>query len=362
LKKIVFVVNNLYYSGAERVLNILAESFCDENNDVTVAIFNDDVKVHYDSFKFKIVHTKIKITGNFLLKKINLFYNIRKAVKLLAPDIVICFGSPLACLTITSLLGTKIPIIVSDRIDPSFFPQKKFYRFYRHIIYPLASGCVFQTESAKNYFKGKINKISTVIPNPITCYNLPQPYLGERKKIITGVGRLDQQSKNFLLLIRAFDKIRNIFPEYKLVIYGEGEDRLLFENEIKKLHLEMYVELPGKIQHDELINNISDSDLFVFTSNIEGMPNALIEALCLGIPTITTDFCGGAARYLTFDGAFGSLIAINDEQKLINEMIKLLKTKDYTINNINYINKLRSELDIKNITDKWNKFIYMSAK
>ena len=98
--------------------------------------------------------------------------------------------------------------------------------------------------------------------------------------------------KNQKILIEAFSKIEGAYPEYELIIYGEGSLRETLEKQVRDLGIEQKVKLPGNDAN--VLEKIRDAGIFVLSSNYEGMPNALIEAMALGIPSISTDCpCGG---------------------------------------------------------------------
>jgi glycosyltransferase involved in cell wall biosynthesis len=147
-----------------------------------------------------------------------------------------------------------------------------------------------------------------IIPNPINPEFNVKPFSGKRRKIITSVGRLSEQ-KNQHVLIEAFSRIEKDFPDYELVIYGEGNLRETLENQIKTLKLENKVKLPGVKKN--IKNEIYDCSLFVLPSLYEGMPNALMEAMALGLPVISTDCPCGGPRFLIHNYN-GLLVKVNN--------------------------------------------------
>ena len=189
------------------------------------------------------------------------------------------------------------------------------------ILYPLADGFVFQTKEAQEYFDKKIQKKSVIIPNPINEEFICEPYNGEREKKIVTVGRLEEQ-KNHKMLIKAFSKLPEGLSEYKLIIYGEGSLRPELEKQIKELNLLGRVFLPGQV--DDVKNRIYKAGLFVLSSNYEGMPNALMEAMALGVPCASTDCPCGGPRFLIKNEYNGLLYNVNNELELklaINKII-----------------------------------------
>ena len=154
---------------------------------------------------------------------------------------------------------------------------------------------------------------------------IPEPYIGERKKVFSAVGRLEPQ-KNFPMLIRAISEFHKREKDYKLVIYGEGRERINIENLIKELHLENSVSLPGR--NKDVLNCINDCAAFILSSDYEGMPNALIEAMCMGMPVISTDCPSGGPREIIENEKNGLLIPVNDELRMTQAMFNIIKDGD----------------------------------
>ena len=122
------------------------------------------------------------------------------------------------------------------------------------------------------------------------------------------------------MLIDAFGRIKKEFPDYTLTIYGEGPFRTELEKRIRELGLEDSVSLPGKVQN--VFECIADAELFVLSSNFEGMPNALIEAMCLGLPVISTEVSG--ATDLIEHGKNGMLVDVANTEELTDAMRQML--------------------------------------
>jgi glycosyltransferase involved in cell wall biosynthesis len=180
-------------------------------------------------------------------------------------------------------------------------------------LYKKADGFVFQTEDAAKYFEGIIKCDSKIIPNPINPKFIKEPYKGEREKNIVTVGRLESQ-KNQKMLIEAFGKIESKYPEYSLLIYGDGSKKEELQDLIKEKGLENKVILKGKI--DDVENVIDKAKMFVLSSDYEGMPNALMEAMALGLPCISTDCPCGGPRYLMENGKSGLLVPVGNSDAM----------------------------------------------
>ena len=145
---------------------------------------------------------------------------------------------------------------------------------------------------------------------------------GEREKAIVAVGRVDE-NKNHELLIRAFAGIAEEFPEYRLIIYGDGDKRGALLKLPDQLGLKERISLPGN--GSGIAELIYKARVFVQPSNTEGMPNTLIEAMLLGLTVIATDCpCGGPAELIE-DGVNGLLTPVGDVEKLKECLRRVLK-------------------------------------
>lgn len=363
-KKIVFCIDSLEKGGAERVVSVLANSFIENNEVYIVTIVNEKIQYELNS-KVELIELgkEGKKHTNKILKKIlfipNFIHRLRKmkkSFKNIEPDIIISF-LPEACFFSIMANKRKYKIIVSDRNDPNQEYKTFLYKFLMKKLYPKADGYVFQTINAKEYFDNIINfkqKKYDIIVNPVNPDFKKCPLISVRKKNIVSVGRLTEQ-KNMELLIDSFYDICNKFPEYTLTIYGEGNKRDELEEKIKKLKLENRVFLPGVVNN--LKDAIYDSTIFVMSSNYEGIPNALIEAMTLGLPVISTDCPCGGPRMFIKNGENGFLVEVNNRKKLAETMELLLENDDLREKIKKNATDIIKEVDINIINKKWDNFI-----
>ena len=251
----------------------------------------------------------------------------------------------------------KCPVILAERADPNTFcnsseKNKKIFEKY----YPKADGYIFQTEDAKKYYKehGINVENSVVIPNAINPEFIRPLYQGKRRKVIVGAGRLTMQ-KNFSLLINSFAEICNDFPEYKLEIYGEGPLKESLINETKNLGIREKVIFKGYVNN--LGDCIQDTSLFVLSSDFEGMPNALMEAMALGLPVISTDCPAGGSKVLIENKINGVLVPIKDIEALKKEIANMLtdsSMRNYMGENAR---KICVQLESKKIYNEWENIL-----
>lgn len=314
-KKIAFILGSMGRGGAERVISILSKNFakCGWLTNICLLLFN---KVDYSLDPTTRV---FDFTGSVLSRLKRAPYwlrTLRSYIKREQPDVVVSFAARINILVLLASLGTKTKVIISERNDPSCDGRGIITKFFVRLLYPISKRIVFQTTRSLNYFPKSILKKGIVIPNPI-CVDC---FASEvKKKKIVSVGRLTKQ-KNHALLIRSFAEVSKDFPEYELFIYGDGE--LL--NELKMLSVNL--EIDSKVHFEGNVPNlheqIADAELFVLSSNYEGLSNALLEALMMGLPCISTN-CAGSDEYIK-NGVNGFIVPVNDIEKLQKAMKQIL--------------------------------------
>ena len=346
--KIVFVIASLNSGGAERVVSHLANSFSDRGLDTSIVLFTNIIK--YD------INPSIKIqtltpNGNKGRYFVNAVKLLRTELTRISPSIVYSFMSETNIITILAGVGKSWKTVVSERQDPNVSPQDKFYRFLRFITYPLASGYAFQTSDAKAYFSHRIQEKSIVIHNPVNDVKaIKNDYSITGLAKICAVGRLTEQ-KNFEYLIESLAEVKKIYPMISLSIYGEGPLETKLQKLISVLDLDDTVELKGHVP--DIPSTIVSYDMFILSSDYEGMSNALMEAMAVGLPCISTDCPIGGSRELICNNLNGILIPIRNKEALIKAMLALLTDYDLRVKLGNNAKSISLTHNMSKITDQW---------
>ena len=166
--------------------------------------------------------------------------------------------------------------------------------------------------------------------------------------------------KNQAFLIKTFDQIKDKYPEFKLEIFGEGPERENLQLLIDQLKLNDRAYLMGRKQN--IIDYIQDASIFVLPSNSEGMPNSLLEAMALGIPSISTDCPIGGPAVIIRNNENGILVPMNDQKELINAIEKILNDKGFankiSANGIMIVNDFETE----KICEEWILYLRQVVK
>lgn len=345
MKKKLFFIGTLCNGGAERVVSILSSQMARQEMDVEILTYYDR-PVSYEIDERVKLSSVEKLSGK-KGKLGNLFW-LRRYFKENA-EVVISFLAPFNILAIAANLGSKVPIIVADRNDPERVPSNPVLRKIRDILYRFASGVVVQTKKNQSYFSKTVQKKSRVIYNPVDLKENAGAAIGTKKeKTIVTAGRLMPQ-KNQTMLIRAFASVLMKYPDYRLVIYGDGPERENLEQLAGELSVSGQVIFPGNVS--DLHEQMKTAKMFVLCSDYEGMPNALIEAMCLGLPCISTEVSG--ATDLIKDHRNGLLIRKDDQQALEEAMLEVIGQPGVAERLSKEAVLLNEKLKVNKIMDQW---------
>ncbi len=319
-KRMMILILSLRGGGAERVASILSSVLADRGEDVHVVIYErkDNECQLSDKVKFHLL--KQPHGDNKIWRLVNRIRGLRNLIKEINPDVIIPF---LALPTVHAYFATRglgIRFIATVRNNPILYPNNKKLRNLVNWITKQADGIMLQTEGQRTFFEVQENK-TFVVCNPVKQEMLDAEYqYNEEAKVIATFGRLNEQ-KNHALLIKAFAKVTKKYPSIVLNIWGEGEEKSNLEQQIAEMKLEDKVFLQGNTP--DVKNELVKTDIFVLSSDYEGLPNALMEAMAVGLPCISTD-CPTGPRDLIKDSENGLLVSVGSDEAMADAMIKLL--------------------------------------
>lgn len=331
--KFLFVIPRMGGGGAERVVSLVSNYLAKNGNNVTVltlvsgeSFYELDTSVHFESIGITI-NRKSKMHRTFsqvlfLPKSIVTLY---KKLKTENYDVVISMLTECDILVgLCKFAGLQFRHVCSERNDPT--RRKGIYFALLKAIYKHAALFICQSKKVYDYYKDVPASIKTVIPNPVDGTSFPECPKTKSKRVVA-IGRLNEQ-KNFSLLIESFANLGKELDEFKLDIYGEGPEHAKLQKLIDKLGLEKRVTLRGA--QKDVVQLIADAELFVMSSDYEGFPNALLEAMAIGLPVISTDFPTGVARDL-IGNENGIVVPVKDENALTEAMRFVLLNNDVRI-------------------------------
>ena len=317
---LLFYINAIHEGGAERVIIQLAKHFSEIGyRSILVTSFIDENEYEVPNSVERITIEEKQSKKNVIVRNIQRIIALRKICKKYKADALISFMAEPNLRAVIANIGLKTKTIVSVRNDPKREYSGFLGRFIGKCLLPMADGCVFQTEDAKNWFPKSLKSKSQVIFNDVDRIFFETEYVGG-KDIVT-LGRLCEQ-KNQRMLIDAFSEICDKHKDVDLMIYGIGPLSEQLKQQISSLNLESRVFLMGLTSESN--NVLSKARCFVLSSDYEGMPNALLEALAIGVPSISTDCPCGGPRMLIEDGINGLLVPINDTEEMTKALDSLL--------------------------------------
>lgn len=317
MMKLTFVTATLTSGGSERVMSIVANKMQERGYEVEIICLNDQIVFYPINEGIKITHVEVEAGTKSLPKKLCWF---RKHIQKTQPDVVIAFMVSVYTVTLLALIGIDIPVISSVRNDPAYSNLRK--KITRKLLLPRSAHVVVQTQQIKKFFNKSIQNMTTVIYNPVNekVFKL-QPSKKENR--IISVGRLYPQ-KDQKTMIEAFAKVSEHHPDWQLVIFGEGPERKALELLVERLKVKDKVYMPGRSEN--IIDELNKSKIFCLSSIYEGMSNALVEAICVGLPIVTTKVSG--TEELIQDGKNGFTVNIGDKESMAKALTKIIEDEN----------------------------------
>ena len=317
MKKVLFISLTLSDGGAERVVSVLSSRLAEWGFPVSVILYERREKEYPISEKLEI-HVLPAVKGSNKFSRLwNRIHELKRLIRQQDPDVIIPFlAQPMMDAWLASR-GTHADYVATVRNNPQMYPGNARLRRLVNLITRYADGIILQTEAQRCFFPQRTWKKCFVLPNPIEELMLQSEcrYADDIHRIIT-CGRLNPQ-KNHRLLVDAFSIVVKEHPYLTLQIYGDGDESERLEQYIRERGLSESVRLMGRT---ERVNEVlMEGDLFVLSSDYEGMPNALMEAMTVGLPCISTNCPTGPAD-LIVHGENGLLVDCGNLDQLIIAM------------------------------------------
>lgn len=314
-KKVLFITRFMHGGGAERVISVLATEMVKQGYEVGILVYNrteKDYAIAPDVKVFMMGEGYSETKGNSITRKIYRRKRMRQVVNEYNPDVIIPFLKPIVMETYQFVSTLGIPILATVRNLPQF--SGKMDRIMYMYVVSHCKAVFLQTVEQQQNFNEKIKSKSFVVANPVSKVFLEMgatrnyELVQKPSKVIVSVGRLDKQ-KNQRLLIEAMTLVHKKHGDWILNLFGEGNERRNLQTCIRDNRAENYIFLCGKTNH--LPEEFAEANIFVLSSNFEGMPNALLEAMASGLPCISTDCPTGPAS-LIGNNMYGRLTPVGD--------------------------------------------------
>lgn len=392
-KQIIFLIKVMSGGGAERVVSLLSKAIAQKGIQVSLVLTHqslseadltnvdrrvkvislpDEVKIVAEShLAAKIIMLLARFIGKlhipeceekssilkYYSRNLNQIKWLKNYFKKNKQATVIAFLYDSIFMTLLSADKSN-KVIISERGDPGQSYSRTTIAFIKQT-FRKADERVFQSPNVKKWYEENIGVSGRVIFNPVKS-DLPEPFIGERKKRIVNFCRISSQ-KNLIMLVDAFALFHKDFPEYELDIIGDpvGNGAVGYFNSVKERiqyhNCEDFIHiLPSR---KDVHDYVKDYSMFVSSSDFEGMSNSMLEAMALGLPCVCTDCPAGGARAVIKDGENGLLTPVGDAQAFYLAMKKLAENPELanklSANSI----KIRDEQSIDKIVKKWMELI-----
>lgn len=322
---IAFILSALGAGGAERVVSLIASHWAARGDTVTIIAFDAPEDPVYHEFDSRVRFVRLgaatqKSAGtSAMFRSARRAWQLRRALRRLNPDRIISFLTKVNVLTLLATIGSATPVIISERNNLARQGMNGLWRRLADALYQRAAVIVMQTERSIACLPRNARDRALVIPNPLLRHETMEPEAGARH--LVAVGRLEAQ-KGFDLLISAFARISDLNPQWTLIIYGEGPERPVLEEQIRKERVDGRVLLPGLSAAPG--GWVEHGSIFVLSSRFEGFPNVLGEAMAAGLAVVAFD-CDFGPRDMISDGVDGILIPDGRVGALADALVRLMR-------------------------------------
>ncbi|MCL2717310.1 MAG: glycosyltransferase [Lachnospiraceae bacterium] len=355
--KAALFISNLETGGSQRVIVNIADYLITRGHQVTMVTQYESKNELWLNKNVKRVISDITAeekTNSRIRNFYRRFMKLRRIWQSEQPDVILSFIGTNNLMAIMTTRFLAIPVAVSERGDPELTYLTKFLKFLARFLLRFANTIVLQTADSRKFFPPAVNRRAAILPNPVNPLFFRPRFEGEREKTIVAVGRVDE-NKNHRMLIQAFSKLADEYPDYQVIIYGEGDLRNTLISETAALGLAEKVHLPGK--SNQIEEDIYRAGIYVLCSDTEGSPNSLIEAMLLGLPCIATDCpCGGPAELIE-QGRNGLLIPPKDVNKMTENLQYLLENCQIAEEMGKNAHQLQAAYNPKVINEAWEKLL-----
>lgn len=357
-KKLIIITGNLGSGGLERITSNIARRYSKKGWRVRILTLLDMADEPFVDIDESIEIVKFNKFSSRKLDKLSKILLINKWIKFIedqfndfVPSNVLCMTLKIASLALKAKKRTKLNfrIVLREISDPKS-PSRS--QLENHICFKIAKdidGIIFQTEWEKKCYPKIMQDKGSVIPNPVSVNIVAN----RKNKTFVTMGRLCLEQKAQNVLIDAFYKFHQFYPEFKLEIYGEGPDKVKVTEMIKNYGLSDYIILCGA--RKDVHERISESFAFILTSVYEGLSNALVEAMLIGLPCISSDWPG--VEDVIKHNTNGLIFPRGNAEKLC-ECMKYLVENQYETNTMAENGKNQKEYySFENVFPKYEKII-----
>ena len=335
--KYMLITRTLSDGGAERFVATFSDYLAQRGEKVYVVCWNRSENEYSVGEKAKLMY--LPEHKDNVLRKAHRIIDVRTIIKQVNPDFVIPFMEGVIFCAMLSLVGKNGKLIYTQRNSPWYTKNMSLYaQLLRYIVVRKADAIMTQTKDQAIYFDKQKKKV-WIVPNPVNAafFEVKKEKYSNRIEKLIMVGRLSEE-KNYELALRCYKRLHVLYPKLELEIYGEGPEKGRLLKLIEELQVTKTCRLMGRSNNVE--RKMINADLYLLTSSTEGMPNALMEAMALGIPSISSD-CKTGPSDLIVPEITGMLFKNEDMESLFEKIEFMIrnpdKARDMGINGRNFM-------------------------
>lgn len=353
--KILFFNTNIGYGGASKMMAEVANNLS-RSHEVVLLTFRDDRILQPLAPGVKHVHDTLCVGKIKVLRNLGQICALRKYLKQEKFDLAIAFLHPSHYMLTLAAKGTKTKVLLSERGDP--YSRATNGGVFVHVVEKVIQGAdayVFQSNGAKDAYPPKCREKGRVIVNALPEKDLPRHCPETAEKVIVHVARMELIQKRQDIMLRAFARFLESHPGYVLRFLGDGPEEETMKQLAQELGIAESVEFLGACKNVPQL--IAQAQMFVLTSDYEGIPNALLEAMAVGLPCISTDCSPGGARMVIEDDQNGFIVPCGEIEPLADRMCRLADDADIRRRFSEKALASLGKFDQKVVNAQWEEFI-----
>lgn len=363
--RLTIVISTLGPGGAERVVSAMSNFWAERGTDVTLVTFTPPDEDHYPLHPaVKRIQVELLWRSSGILRRARdqavRLTRLRRAITGSRPDIVVSFVEKTNVRVLMSLLGTGLPVVVSERSNPDLWTIGPAWGLIRRLLYRRATAVVVQTEQVRTWVADLVDpSCIAVIPNAVRWSDRsPSPMQSSKKHTVAGMGRLSPE-KGFDQLITAWSLAAKHLTGWRLLILGDGPERDNLKVQACQLGIDHQIDFTGLVT--DPADWLLDTDVFVLPSRFEGFPNALLEAMSLGIASVSFD-CDNGPRDIIRDGVDGLLVEPEDCQALADAIVRLASDPSLRAEMSRRAIEVRERFSETRIMKQWESLLHDSLR
>lgn len=360
--RIVLLVSSLDHGGTERVVTSLCNAWSARGDEVTlVPTYSGGGSPFFDvpeAVDLVYLAQLVGIRKRSAVSYARRLYALRRLIAARNPDVVVSFLPNVNLAAILSTAFLRVPLIICERSDPTSYPHERIIGTLCRLTYRFADMLTVQTESVVTKIDGFYPGQKTVraVPNP-----LPDGLIAHRKmargprKILLSLGRLSAE-KQVDKLVQAFAELAPFLSEWDLHIHGDGPQKPALAKQIRMTGLHGRVLLKGATKSPWEV--MAAADVFVMTSRYEGFPNALLEAMGVGLPCIAFD-CPSGPREISRDGQDALLVPLDDHVGLVAALKRLMSDENLrSMLGAQARESVHARFSLPEVVQKWDRLFH----